>query len=170
MHPCWLHILDSPSKAVTPCRIPTAGHQLSLFPPALAHHVDIPGAVCPLWFSFLPWQEGWKESSFHASILHPCPSFLMSWTLASLWPTVPKKYLLPVFFLLRPPEASLFMNKIWAVLLEPWREETTASAFYCCGCWCLCPHWQGEQRREERAWGFSPVTICSVSCAVWSQY
>lgn len=73
-------------------------------------------------------------------------------------------------FLLRPPEASLFLNKIWAVLLEPWREESTASAFYCCGCWCLCPHWQGEQRIEERAWGFSPVTVYSVSYAFWSQY
>lgn len=148
--------LGSDSLQDPHCRIPSWVCSL------LGHPTDILGAVCPLWSSFLPRQEGWKESSFPASILHPCPSFLMSWTLASLWPTVPKKYLLPVF-LARPPEASFFMNKIWAVL-EPWGEETTASAFYCCGCWCLWPHWQ-EQRREERAQGVSAVTLqCELCC------
>lgn len=45
-----------------------------------------------------------------------------------------------------------------------------AAAFYCCGCWCLRPHRQGDQRREEGAPGFSLVTVSSVNCAVWSQY
>lgn len=67
-------------------------------------------------------------------------------------------FLLGVFFFFsfpRPPEASFFMNKIWAILLEPWRGESTGSwggcCFYCCGCWCLLPPVQGGERKQPQA-------------------
>lgn len=165
----WLHILDCPCKAVTPCRIPPAGQQLSLFPPGSPHR----HSGCSLPFVLLlPTTAGRLEGK-QLSCFHPAPLPLLPDVLDSCQPVTncPQEIFASCFFFfffLSPPEALFFMNKIWAVL-EPWREETTASAFHCCGCWCLWPHWQ-EQRREERAQGFSPVTACSVSCAVWSQY
>lgn len=141
--------------------------QLTLFPPGSPHG----HSGCSLPFVILlPTLAGRLEGK-SAFMLPSCTPAPPSWCPGHLpaCDQLSPRNICFLFFLLRPPEASFFMNKIWAVLLEPWREETTASAFYCCGCWCLWPHWQ-EQRREERAQGFSPVTLCSVSCAVWSQY
>lgn len=155
-------------------RDPHCRHQLRLFPAALGHHAGHSGCRSP-FVILLPTVAGRlvgrELSCFHPS---PLPLLLDALDVGQLTTECPKKYLLPVWFffcLLRPPEASFFMNKIWTVL-EPWREETTAS--WCGHCflslWLLMPlPWQaGGQGREETAPGFSLGALSSVNCAAWS--
>lgn len=144
MHPCW-PLQDT-----------------SWICSLLGHHMD----MCSLPFVILlPTTAGRLEGK-QLSCFYPAPLLLLLDVLDAFQPVTncPQEIFTSCFFfLLRPLEASFFMNKIWAVLLEPWREETTASAFYCCGCWCLWPHWQGEEERRKGS------RHC-LQCAVWSQY
>lgn len=93
--PCSVH---APCDTGTPCSLGwghlTAGP--TSFPAVLSHHSDLQGAAHSLWSSFLPSEEGCQEWRLQASLLHPCFSFTMPWTLARLQASAPKKYLLPV--------------------------------------------------------------------------